>query len=174
MSANDLGRPDDSSVLREYLSVLRVRAWTVVLITLVALLGTLFYLQRTRPTYTSTARVLVHEPLAFLLPANQQAPTMVTEVALVSSTRYAQCAAQLYAQSTGQPFLTPSRAPAAGPLNLGFTVGRRLPRADLHAGPDLFRRRAARRAARCGRRPVRALGDRRARLDDHVDRVQLA
>src|SRR5439155_19834011 len=78
---------DDSSRLREYLGVLRVRKWTVIITTLLAVLAAAFYIQRTEPTYTSTAKVQVRNPLAFLPGTTNQtsAPNMQTEQTLVTS-----------------------------------------------------------------------------------------
>src|SRR5712691_11044990 len=106
---------EESFRLREYLGVLRVRKLSVIVITLLAILAALFYIQRQAPTYTSTARVLATNPIAAFAAANSlAAPNMVNEVALVSSTRVQKCAAQIYNQSTGQPVVLPSPTPSSG------------------------------------------------------------
>src|SRR4029079_15722970 len=104
---------DDSSRLREYLSVLRVRKWTVIRTSLFALLGAAFYVQRTEPTYTSTVKVQVTNPLAFLPGTTNQtsAPNRQTEATLVASTTVVACAQQLYDLSTGGAVVAPSPSP---------------------------------------------------------------
>lgn len=116
MSLNEPAANEESFRLREYLNVLRVRKWSVIVITLLAILGALFYIQRQSPTYTSTARVLATNPTAAFAPANSLAPVnMVNEVALVSSSRVQKCAFQIYNQSIGEPVVLPSPSPSASP-----------------------------------------------------------
>jgi capsular exopolysaccharide synthesis family protein len=109
---------DDSSRLREYLGVLRVRKWTVIITTLLAVLAAAFYIQRTTPTYTATAKVQVRNPLAGL-PGNSgnqsSAPNMQTEQTLVTSTNVVSCARQFYNFSTGGPVVVPSPSPSKSP-----------------------------------------------------------
>jgi capsular exopolysaccharide synthesis family protein len=86
--------------LRQYLSVLRIRKWTVIATTAVVLFAVMAYSLRQTPMYTSTAKVLV-KPIT----ANQQlqlngavpAATQLsldTERELVSSAAVAQIAAE--------------------------------------------------------------------------------
>ncbi len=108
---------DDSSRLREYLGVLRVRKWTVIITTLLAVLAAAFYIQRTTPTYTATAKVQVRNPLDFLPGTSNQtsAPNMQTEQTLVTSTNVVACAQQFFAFSTGKPVVVPSPSPSPSP-----------------------------------------------------------
>ena len=108
---------DDSSRLREYLGVLRVRKWTVIITTLLAVLAAAFYIQRTTPTYTATAKVQVRNPLSGL-PGNSSsasAPNMQTEQTLVTSTNIVACAQQFFDFSTGKPVALPSPTPSPSP-----------------------------------------------------------
>src|SRR5690242_14657139 len=80
--------------LREYFGVLRVRKWSIIAITLLALLGALFYASRQTPVFQSTARVQATNPIALIISANAQntAPDMPTEQALVGSSAVTKCA----------------------------------------------------------------------------------
>jgi capsular exopolysaccharide synthesis family protein len=118
---------DDASRLREYLGVLRVRKWTVIITTLLAVLAAAFYIQRTTPTYTATAKVQVRNPLNFL-PGNSNstsAPNMQTEQTLVTSTNVVACAQQFFDFSTGKPVATasPTPSPSVSPSHSTPTPG---------------------------------------------------
>jgi capsular exopolysaccharide synthesis family protein len=117
MSLNEPPQIDEPSRLREYLSVLRVRKWTVIVTTLLAVLAAAFYIQRTRPTYTSTAKIQVTNPLSFLPGTSNQnaAPNMQTEQTLVTSTPVVACAQQFYDYSLGRPVVLASPAPSNPP-----------------------------------------------------------
>ncbi len=80
--------------LREYFGVLRVRKWSIIAITLLAVLGALFYASRQTPTFQSTARVQATNPIALIISANAQviAPDMPTEQSLVGSQTVTKCA----------------------------------------------------------------------------------
>src|SRR5712691_5962671 len=112
MSSPEPLAPEDSFRLREYLGVLRVRKWSIIVIALFSLLAALFYLQRQTPLFTSSARVLATNPLANFAPANSlAAPNMDTESSLVASTQVSKCAYQLINQATGAPVVQPTPSP---------------------------------------------------------------
>lgn len=71
--------------LREYLAILRIRKWTIILITLLVTGAALYFSYEQTPLYTSEARVLVTpiqtDPDEFFL----QPPNLETETELVSS-----------------------------------------------------------------------------------------
>ena len=79
-------QPAQADPLREYLRILRARAWEIALITLLVIGATLFLVQRQTPIYQGQAQVLVNsvsDPLDPLVAA--QAPNLVTEQQLVAS-----------------------------------------------------------------------------------------
>src|SRR5438128_1929732 len=80
--------------LREYLGVLRVRKWSIIAITLLAVLGALFYATQQTPTYQSVAHVRATNALGQVLSSNFQAltPDMPTEQATVASEPVTKCA----------------------------------------------------------------------------------
>src|ERR1041385_4762022 len=117
MSLSEPPPLDDSSRLREYLGVLRVRKWTVIITTLLAVLAAAFYIQRTTPTYTATAKVQVRNPLAFL-PGNSNqtsAPNMQPGQPRWPSPNVAAGAQQFFAFSPGKRVPVPSPSPPPAP-----------------------------------------------------------
>lgn len=91
--------------LREYLVVLRLRKWTILIGTLVILGLATAYLVLATPIYSATATVLATNPIAMLQSGGSQAsaPNMQTEQALVTSTTVAQCAALIAKHPTANP-----------------------------------------------------------------------
>src|SRR5262245_17820898 len=121
MAELDSLQSDESFRLREYLGALRVRKWSILLITLVITALALVYAQRQDPTYKSTAKVLATNPLAALGTANSlAAPNMETEKTLVTSTDVTKCAAQIINPPSSTPAGSPSTRPqGTGGMNTG-------------------------------------------------------
>ena len=82
--------------LREYATLLWYRKWSILAITLVALVVAGLYIRHKQPLYDSTARVVATNPLASIQQNPLAAPNMDTERALVSSTIVAKCAVVVY------------------------------------------------------------------------------
>lgn len=83
--------------LREYLAVIRLRKWTVLVVTAFILGGALGFSARQTPMYKSSARVLVQEPSVSAHSESggqQKNANLQTEVALVSSTEVTELAAE--------------------------------------------------------------------------------
>jgi capsular exopolysaccharide synthesis family protein len=101
---------DESFRLREYFGALRVRKWSILLITLFSTALALVYAQRQDPTYKSTSKVLATNPLAALGTANSlAAPNMETEKTLITSTDVTNCAVQIvYPPAATSPTASPS------------------------------------------------------------------
>lgn len=99
MVANETLIPEETLRLREYLGVLARRKWSIIAITLLAVLAALFYAQQQTPIYQSTAEVQATTPLAV-----QQAGTAVinmdTEQQFVSSSDVTKCASIIVNQPT--------------------------------------------------------------------------
>jgi capsular exopolysaccharide synthesis family protein len=113
MAELDSLQSDESFRLREYLGALRVRKWSILLITLVTTALALVYAQRQDPTYKSTAKVLATNPLAALGTANSlAAPNMETEKTLVTSTDVTKCAAQIVYPPAATPVASASPQPS--------------------------------------------------------------
>lgn len=80
----------------EYLAILRARKWTVILVTLLVVAGTLFFSFRQTPIYQSTAKILV-KPVASPTQVTQPTTTLIsleTEREIMQSTEVAQRAAE--------------------------------------------------------------------------------
>src|SRR5438128_1736092 len=89
MSTVEAAPLEDTVRLREYLSVLWKRKWSVVAFILVGLLGAYFFTQKETRQFTSTISVVVTNPLAQI--SQGGAPNMVSERSLVFSQPVAQC-----------------------------------------------------------------------------------
>jgi capsular exopolysaccharide synthesis family protein len=90
--------PEDSFRLREYLGILRVRKWSVILVTLLAVGGALLYAQQQTPQYTSTITVIAQDPMSVIDAAGGKStgPDMSVQPTLVTSLPVRQCAYQVY------------------------------------------------------------------------------
>src|SRR3989442_12687063 len=113
--ATELTAPEESLRLREYLGVLARRKWSIIAITLIAVVGALFYAKQQQPTYQSTASVNATIPLAGSQSGANALPNMDTEQQFVTSESVEKCAALLLRQGA---FL----ADPAGPLTVDLTA----------------------------------------------------
>ena len=112
--------------VREYLATIRLRKWSILVITLLCLGLALAYTAQQTPLYSSAAKVQATNPLAAFSGVNAlAAPNMVTEQALVTSTLVTKCAVRLL---TATPPVTDPTAPGSDPKNPGTTG---------HPGPPL-------------------------------------
>src|SRR2546423_1703103 len=85
--------PEESIRLREYVGVLLRRKWSIIAITLLAVLAALFYAQRQTPMFQATSRVQATITLA-LNPSqsnNVGGPNMDTESEIVGSDTVTKC-----------------------------------------------------------------------------------
>ena len=81
---------------REYLATIRLRKWSILVITALCFGLALAYTAQQTPLYSSAAKVQATNPLAAFAGANALAtPNMVTEQALVTSTLVSRCAVQI-------------------------------------------------------------------------------
>jgi len=81
---------------REYLATIRLRKWSILVITALCFGLALAYTAQQTPLYSSAAKVQATNPLAAFAGANALAtPNMVTEQALVTSTLVSKCAVQI-------------------------------------------------------------------------------
>lgn len=81
---------------REYLATLRLRKWSILVITALCFGLALAYTAQQTPLYSAAAKVQATNPLAAFAGANALAtPNMVTEQALVTSTLVSKCAVQI-------------------------------------------------------------------------------
>src|SRR5437879_3326258 len=87
---------DDSISIGHYLSVLRRRKWSVILLMLVAIAGAAAYLKVATPIYASNATVQATIPFQQGVAAGSS-PNMSTESSLVTSSLVARCASLLMA-----------------------------------------------------------------------------
>src|SRR5262245_53043827 len=81
---------EDTVWLGEYLSVLRRRKWSILIVTLLAVLGALLYGQQQTPIYESTARV--NATVVLQTGSSPVTPNMETEQAFVTSDDVTKCA----------------------------------------------------------------------------------
>jgi len=110
---------------REYLATIRLRKWSILVITLLCLGLALAYTAQQTPLYSAAAKVQATNPLAAFSGVNAlAAPNMVTEQALVTSTLVTKCAVRLLTY----PSVTDATAPGSDPKNPGTTD---------HPGPPL-------------------------------------
>jgi non-specific protein-tyrosine kinase len=93
-----LASSEDTVWLGEYLSVLRRRKWSILIVTLLAVLGALLYGRQQTPIYESNARV--NAAVVLQTQTTNQAPNMETELAFVTSDDVTKCA-YLMLQDTG-------------------------------------------------------------------------
>jgi succinoglycan biosynthesis transport protein ExoP len=98
----DNARPEDTFRARQYLGVLRLRKWSIMLATLLALMGALFYASRQTPIYRSQARVLSTNPLGALQTNAIARADPSTEKSLAESSLVLKCAGKIIAQPTGK------------------------------------------------------------------------
>ncbi len=85
-----LANTEDTVWLGEYLSVLRRRKWSILIVTLLAVLGALLYGRQQTPIYESNARV--NATIVLQTQNTNQAPNMETELAFVTSDNVTKCA----------------------------------------------------------------------------------
>src|SRR5439155_20442526 len=81
---------EDTVWLGEYLSVLRRRKWSILIVTLLAVLGALLYGRQQTPIYESNARV--NATVVLQTQNAPQAPEMATEASFVTSDDVTKCA----------------------------------------------------------------------------------
>jgi tyrosine-protein kinase len=81
---------EDTVWLGEYLSVLRRRKWSILIVTLLAVLGALLYGKQQTPIYLSIARI--NATVVLQSQAGNQAPNMETEQSFVTSDDVTKCA----------------------------------------------------------------------------------
>src|SRR5947209_9000264 len=93
MAAIEPLAPEDTVWLGEYLSVLRRRKWSILLVTLLAVAGAVLYGKQQTPIYQSNARVVATTVLQTQQGA--QAPNMETEQSFVTSDDVTKCAYQM-------------------------------------------------------------------------------
>jgi len=94
MAATEQQIPEESLRLREYVGVLTRRKWSIMAITLLAVLAALFYAQQQTPIFKSTASVQATITLA-LNPGeinSPAGPNMDTESSFVTTERVIKCA----------------------------------------------------------------------------------
>lgn len=84
---------EDTVWLGEYLSVLRRRKWSILLVTLLAVAGAVLYGKQQTPIYQSNARVVASTVLQ--TGQGAQAPNMETEQSFVTSDDVTKCAYQM-------------------------------------------------------------------------------
>jgi capsular exopolysaccharide synthesis family protein len=82
--------------LREYLVVLRLRKWSIIAITLLALLAAVFYTKQQTPIYSSKISVVTTDPLRQIYNSSR-GPNLAVETSLVYSLPVRQCAQQILA-----------------------------------------------------------------------------
>src|ERR1051325_365516 len=108
--ATELNAPEEAIRLREYLGVLGRRKWSIIVITLLGVLGALFYAQKQPNIYEATSTVQATNVLPTQIGGGAQVgPNMDTEQQLVTSEPVEKCAALILRQSTFQ-------ADPSGPL----------------------------------------------------------
>ncbi|HJP66900.1 MAG TPA: Wzz/FepE/Etk N-terminal domain-containing protein, partial [Actinomycetota bacterium] len=81
--------------IREYLVVLKLRKWSIIAITLLAVLAAIFFTREQTPVYTSTISVVATDPLAQIYSGTSRGPNMSVETSLVKSLPVTQCTAQI-------------------------------------------------------------------------------
>lgn len=95
--------PAQTSPLREYLGVLRIRKWSIIIITIIGLLAATEVARKMPKVFTSTAQVIVVNPIAQFQQqsGNNGGLNMATEVSVVTSNTVQNCAYLLYQTPTG-------------------------------------------------------------------------
>jgi capsular exopolysaccharide synthesis family protein len=109
MSTPDSPLRDDTISVGHYLSVLRRRKWSVILVTLLAIAAAAAYLKVATPIYASNATVQSTVPVQQGGAAGSS-PNMSTESSLVTSSLVARCASLLMADPTFRAGPTASTA----------------------------------------------------------------
>jgi capsular exopolysaccharide synthesis family protein len=111
---------------REYLATLRLRKWSILVITALCFGAALAYTAQQTPMYTATAKVQVTNPIAGFQASNSLAnPNMQTEQALTTSTLVSKCATLLLSN--------PSVKDGAAATGTPGTDGYKPPLCDLAA-----------------------------------------
>jgi capsular exopolysaccharide synthesis family protein len=114
---------------REYLATIRLRKWSILVITLLCLGLALAYTAQQTPMYSAAAKVQATNPLASFSGVNAlAAPNMVTEQALVTSTLVTRCAVRILSVEASGTTVSDPTAPGTDPNNKGTTG---------HPGPAL-------------------------------------
>jgi capsular exopolysaccharide synthesis family protein len=109
---------EDTARLREYFGVIRVRKWSVLAITLIATVASLYYAKQQADVYTSTTQIQTTNPIAAFLPVTAAtAPNIGTEEELAVSTAVGRCAHFIYLRPAKDPseLCTPERLADAQP-----------------------------------------------------------
>jgi capsular exopolysaccharide synthesis family protein len=88
---------EESFRLREYLVVLRLRKWSIIAITLLALLAAIFFTRQQTPVYTSEISVVTTDPLRQVFGSTTRGVNLTVELSLVTSLPVTQCATQILA-----------------------------------------------------------------------------
>lgn len=109
---------EDTARLREYFGIIRVRKWSVLAITLIATVASLYYAKQQADVYTSTTQIQTTNPIAAFLPVTAAtAPNIGTEEELAVSTAVGRCAHFIYLRPAKDPgeLCTPERLAGAQP-----------------------------------------------------------
>jgi|SRR6266567_811281 len=114
--ATEPNTPEEAIRLREYLGVLGRRKWSIIAITLLGLLGALFYAKQQPNVYDATSKVLATNVLPLGIGVTQggnAGPNMDTEVEVVTSEPVEKCAALILDKAVFQadptgPLVTPN------------------------------------------------------------------
>src|SRR5256885_93669 len=92
---------EDTSLLREYLSIAWGRRYSIFALTIISAVAAGLYARAQTPMYTSSANVLVTNPLATIDQAGgQNSVDMQSERSLVTSLPVLQCVTQLLLHPT--------------------------------------------------------------------------
>ncbi|MFN2589922.1 MAG: polysaccharide biosynthesis tyrosine autokinase, partial [Actinomycetota bacterium] len=97
LAAEQAIQPEETFRLREYLVVLRLRKWSIIAITLLALLAAIFYTKQQTPIYTSRVSVVTTDPLKQVFGTSARGLNITVETSLVTSLPVRQCAQQILA-----------------------------------------------------------------------------
>ena len=102
---SDTPASEEGFRLREYLGVLRVRKWSILIVTGLSVVLALGWALRQQDMYQSVARVQATNPTGMLISQNPNgaAPNMPTEQALVSSETVTKCAWVVFEAQSGDP-----------------------------------------------------------------------
>ncbi len=99
MAAIEPPPSEDTVWLGEYLAVLRRRKWSIIVITLLALLAGVIFAKQQTNIYESTAKVLATVPVPAAT-GGSQSPNMTTEESVVTSNDVTKCASLLIKDPT--------------------------------------------------------------------------
>ncbi len=102
---NDTPASEEGFRLREYLGVLRVRKWSILIVTGLSVVLALGWALRQHATYQSVARVQATNPTGMLISQNPSGatPNMPTEQSLVASETVTKCAWVVFEAQAGDP-----------------------------------------------------------------------